>query len=173
MYISHKSNIVQSVSQSEWRCRMESKGMSLEEYWAWEKSITETDADGKETIEYPSEDFSIVECTIAKEDILTRLAELRDYIDNKTYNIKWSDKKVKGSHLNGDDDAKNARLLANEWVEIRNKRTRLLAETYWMGSSYVTLNAAWKTYRQELRDLPSAQGSVTSYGDITWPSKPS
>ena len=174
MYISHKSNIVQSVSQSEWRCRMESKGMSLEEYWAWEKSITETDADGKETIEYPSEDFSIVECTIAKEDILTRLAELRDYIDNKTYNIKWSDEKVDGSHLNGDDSAKDARILADEWVKIRAKRDRLIAETDWMMLSDTgTVSTAWKNYRKALREIPQSQDSVKKYADIDWPDKPS
>ena len=35
------------------------------------------------------------------------------------------------------------------------------------------MNAAWKTYRQELRDLPDDQSSKTSYADIVWPVKPS
>ena len=29
---------------------------------------------------------------------------------------------------------------------------------------------AWKTYRQELRDIPA---SNTTYVDVTWPTKPS
>ena len=64
-------------------------------------------------------------------------------------------------------------MHSEEWVKIRTESTRLLTETDWMASSDVTLNAAWRTYRQELRDLPSAQGSVTSYDDINWPVKPS
>ena len=72
----------------------------------------------------------------------------------------------------GDDTAKDARLLAEEWRIIRAKRDKLLAETDWMANSDVTMSAANKTYRQKLRDLPSDQSSKKPYADITWPTKP-
>ena len=180
MFISHKSNVLQQVAEAEWDCRRMTKGLTMPEYWAWEATISSGDP-------YPVADYSgetgytIVEC--ADEDVRERLIQLDDYIadifigntkDTKiVYNIKWSDEKVDGSHFTGDDDAKDVRLLADEWTQIRTERTRLLAETDWMASSDVTLNAVWKTYRQELRDLPDDQSSKTSYADIVWPTKPS
>ena len=64
---------------------------------------------------------------------------------------------------------------AREMVSIRNHRNNLLAETDWMGNPDVTMSDEWKTYRQELRDIPA---SNTVYEDadgisaITWPTKP-
>ena len=31
----------------------------------------------------------------------------------------------------------------------------------------------WATYRQTLRDIPTAQSTVTDIDNITWPSEPS
>ncbi len=76
------------------------------------------------------------------------------------------------SHFVGDDTAKDARLLADEWTQIRRERTRLLAETDHLALSDQTLSAGMTTYRQELRDLPDDQSSETAYADITWPDKP-
>ena len=53
--------------------------------------------------------------------------------------------------------------------EIRDHRNNLLAETDWMGNPDVTMSDAWKTYRQELRDIPA---SNTVYENVTWPPKP-
>ena len=58
---------------------------------------------------------------------------------------------------------------AREMEMIRGHRNNLLTETDWMGFSDVTLSDAWKTYRQELRDIPA---SNTVYADVTWPTKP-
>ena len=58
---------------------------------------------------------------------------------------------------------------AREMEMIREHRNGLLTETDWMGFSDVTLSDAWKTYRQELRDIPA---SNTVYKDVTWPTKP-
>ena len=58
---------------------------------------------------------------------------------------------------------------AREMNDIRNYRNSLLMETDWMGFSDVTLSDEWKTYRQELRDIPA---SNTVYKDVTWPTKP-
>ena len=170
MFVSHKNNVLLKVTETEWDCRMQSKGMLNDEYWAWEKTIT--DEDGK--ITYPSEDFTILE--IIDENVLERLNELGDYISDKmlkeTFNIKVYKDKKNGSHFEGDDTAKDKRLLDEEWEEIRIERNRLLAETDWMANSDVTMSAANKTYRQKLRDLPSDQSSKKTFSDITWPTKP-
>ena len=87
MYISHKSNVIQTVHETEWQCRRNSKGQSKPEYWAWLATIT--DADG--VITYPSETFTIVECT--DEDAQARITQLDDYVSNDlegiAYNIKY------------------------------------------------------------------------------------
>jgi len=56
-----------------------------------------------------------------------------------------------------------------EMEMIRNRRDGLLTETDWMALGDVTMSDAWKTYRQELRDIPA---SNTVYEDVTWPPKP-
>jgi hypothetical protein len=62
------------------------------------------------------------------------------------------------------------------YAALRKERDRLLVETDWMANSDVTLPAAWKTYRQELRDLPAA--STPDFDEdgkligVTWPTKP-
>jgi len=208
MYISHKSNVLQTVHETEWQCRRLVKGLDKSEYWAWLVTITTQDDDGRDVITYPSEDFTIVECS--DEDVYARLVQLSDYQNSSpdtgtVYNIKWSDSKKDSeivdveahtiaahtdedgndvaeedvattyvqTHFVGDDTAKTARLLADEWTRIRRERDRLLAETDWMVLSDTgTVSTAWKNYRKTLRDLPSDQSSETSYADITWPTKP-
>ena len=56
-----------------------------------------------------------------------------------------------------------------EIEDIRSHRNRLLTETDWMANSDVTMSDAWKTYRQELRDIPA---SNIVYANVTWPTKP-
>ena len=56
-----------------------------------------------------------------------------------------------------------------EIEDIRSHRNRLLTETDWRATSDLTMSDAWKTYRQELRDVPA---SNTVYKDVTWPTKP-
>ena len=189
MYISHKSNVIQQVHETEWQCRRMTKGLTKPEYWTWLDSVT---TDG--VADYSGETgYVIVECT--DEDVQTRLVQLDDYVSSKpegtTYNIKYyaskrdaeeikdidgnshDPKQYVQSHFVGDDDAKDARLLAKQWTQIRTERTRLLAETDWMAGTDTTLNVVWKAYRKELRDLPDDQSSKTSYADIVWPTKPS
>ena len=185
MFISHKSNTIQQVHESEWQCRRMSKGLSKPEYWAWEATITSGDPP---VITYPSEDFTIVECT--DEDVWKRLAQLYDYVSNtvegKTYNIKYyaskrnaeeildsegkshDPKQYVSSHFVGDDSAKDARLLADKWANVRRDRDRKLAETDYLALGDNTLSTAMKKYRQDLRDVPSQSDP----DDITWPTKP-
>ena len=62
---------------------------------------------------------------------------------------------------------------------LRVERDRLLALTDWRASSDLTLSTAWKTYRQNLRDLPaSASPKLDSNGNlditsVTFPTEPS
>jgi len=104
MYISHKSNVLQTVHETEWQCRRSSKGQSKPEYWTWLATITTQDDDGHDVVTYPSEDFTIVECS--DEDVQARLSQLGDYTAEGVYNIKWSDSKVSavtGQDMEGND----------------------------------------------------------------------
>ena len=64
---------------------------------------------------------------------------------------------------------------------LREERDRRIALTDWRASSDLTLSNAWKTYRQELRDLPaSATPKLNPESEyeldltsIKWPTEPS
>ena len=56
--------------------------------------------------------------------------------------------------------------------ELRKLRNNLLFETDWLANSDVTMSDEWKTYRQELRDLPSGLDTVEKVNNVTWPTKP-
>ena len=190
MYISHKSNVLQQISDTEWDCRRQTKGQKKPEYWTWIASITTQDDDGNDVITYPSEDFTIVECT--DEDVQERLAQLGDYMASSlgtgtVYNIKWSKNKVNceevldidgksqspkvyvKSHFKGDNTAKDARLLADKWTNVRRDRDRKLAETDYLALSDNTISGDMQIYRQKLRDVPKDNSDPD---DITWPAKP-
>ena len=195
MFISHKSNVLQQVHETEWQCRRNTKGLTKPEYWAWIETITSGDPP---VVDYSGETgYTIVECT--DEDVQARLTQLSDYESftvntGQIYNIKYYVSKRDSeivdveahtdedgndvattyvqSHFIGQDDTRDARLLADEWTQIRAERTRLLAETDHLALSDQTLSADMKTYRTSLRDLPSEQSSKTKYSDITWPTKP-
>ena len=175
MYISHKSNVLHTVHETEWQCRRNSKGLTKSEYWTWLATIT--DADG--VVTYPSETFTIAEVT--DEDVQVRLNQLGDYVNSNrspdealVYNIKWSDSKVDGSHFKGDNRAKNKRVLAENWTTIRQQRDRLLTESDWViikakeEHINTSIDDNWITYRTALRDI-TKQSDPTN---ITWPTKP-
>jgi len=190
MYISHKSNVLQTVHETEWQCRRMLKGQTKPEYWAWLASVTSGDPP---VVDLSGETgYVIVECT--DEDVQARLNQLGDYQADEVYNIKYyaskrdaeeikdndgnsyDPKQYVQSHFVGDDTAKTARLFAEEWTRIRTERDRLLTSSDWTQSSDTALASAkvtaWATYRTKLRTLPADQSSVTTYADITWPDKP-
>ena len=184
MYISHKNNVIQQIHETEWQCRRISKGMTKPEYWKWLESITK---DNKVT--YPSEDFTIIE--IQDENVSERLSQLDSYVSSKiegtTYNIKvytskrnaeeildidgksFSPKQYVSSHFVGDDTAKDARVLADKWADVRSERNRKLAETDYLALSDNTLSNDMKKYRDALRDVPSDNSDPDK---INWPTKP-
>ena len=187
MFISHKSNVLQQIHETEWGCRRKTKNIGISDYWNWIETIK--DADGNP--DYSGEGYTIVECPDEDENVEQRLAQLDDYIsDDGVYNIKYyvskrdaeeildiddkshDPKQYVQSHFIGDNTAKDKRILDEEWLKIRKERTRLLAETDHHALSDQTLSDDMKTYRKSLRDLPSDQSSKTKYSDITWPTKP-
>ena len=186
MYISHKTNVIQHVHELEWRCRRDTKGLNSSEYWTWLDSVTSGDPPVADLSGETG--YTIVECR--DENVQERLNQLSDYQAEGVYNIKYyaskrdaeeildnegnshDPKQYVQSHFVGQDDTKDARLLADEWTQIRAERTRLLADTDHLALSDQTLSAGMKTYRTKLRDLPSEQSSKTKYSDITWPTKP-
>ena len=62
---------------------------------------------------------------------------------------------------------------ARSWKRLRRVRNEKLSESDYMANSDVTMSSAWKTYRQELRDLPSTLNDTTVQETITWPDEPS
>ena len=65
-------------------------------------------------------------------------------------------------------NAAPARALAT----LKERRTRLLAETDFWGNSDMSMTDAMTTYRQALRDLPAGKNTVDSCENATWPTKP-
>jgi len=66
-----------------------------------------------------------------------------------------------------------SRYDSEEWTTLRVKRDELLAETDWVvvksQEAGEAVPAAWTTYRQALRDLPS---NTSDPANPVWPTKP-
>ena len=192
MFISHKSNVIQQVHETEWQCRRNTKGLSKPEYWEWLATITSGDPP---VVDYSGETgYTIVECT--DEDVWERLAQLSDYVsiepEGTTYNIKYyaskrdaeeildnegkshDPKQYVQSHFIGQDDTRDARILAEKWADIRARRNRELTESDWVvvkakeEHPNASIPSDWVDYRTELRDITKQSDP----DDITWPTKP-
>ena len=57
-------------------------------------------------------------------------------------------------------------------ANLRSRRDSLLAATDFYALSDVTMSDDMKTYRQNLRDLPSGKDTVEKCENVTWPTKP-
>ena len=165
MFIAVKDTKIISIHELEWMCRMEVKQIEVAEYWTWLESVTTEGVP-----DYSGEDYEIIEVDLPDTNAVRTNFKQDGYIIRENYFLKWDATK---KEIVKDDTAKAAYDLAEEWKQIRTQRTRLLAETDYMGNSDVTMSEAWKTYRKSLRDLPADQSSKTKYSDITWPTKPS
>ena len=193
MYISHKSNVIQHIHETEWQCRRKTKGLTKPEYWAWLDSVTSGDPP---VVDYSGETgYTIIECT--DENVQERLVQLDDYVSNElegiTYNIKYyaskrdaeeikdidgnshDPKQYVSSHFVGQDDTKDARILAEKWANVRAERDRRIAATDWRvivaseSDEGSDLPTKWKTYRTNLRDITEQADP----DNITWPTEPS
>ena len=196
MFISHKSNVLQTFHETEWQCRRKTKGLNKSEYWAWLESITSGDPP---VVDLSGETgYVIVECT--DENVLERLGQLDDYVNSNrspdealVYNIKYyaskrnaeeildndgnshDPKQYVQSHFVGQDDTKDARILADKWANVRRQRDRKIAATDWRvivaseSDEGSDLPTKWKTYRTNLRDITEQADP----DNITWPTEPS
>jgi hypothetical protein len=201
MYISHKANVIQTFHETEWQCRRKVKELDKPEYWVWLDSVTTVAGDPPvSTVDLSGETgYTIVECT--DEDVYARLLQLDDYVSEKlgesklkiTYNIKYyaskrdaeeikdvdgsshDPKQYVQSHFVGQDDTKDARILAGKWANVRAERDRKIAATDWRvivaseSDEGSDLPAKWKTYRTALRDITDQSNP----DNITWPTEPS
>ena len=193
MYISHKSNVIQQIEELEWNCRRITKGLNKSEYWAWLDSVTSGDPPEPD---YSGETgYTIVEC--ADENVQERLVQLSDYVSSTVetgtiYNIKYyaskrdaeeildpdgksyDPKQYVQSHFIGQDDTRDARILAEKWADIRTRRNRELTESDWVvvkakeEHPNASIPSDWVDYRTELRDITKQSDP----DDITWPTKP-
>ena len=195
MYIAHKSNVIQAINEVEWDCRRRAKGQTDSEYWEWLATITSGDPP---VVDYSGETgYTIVECT--DENVQERLVQLDEYINHNrlpgealVYNIKYyaskrdaeeildidgnshDPKQYVQSHFVGQDDTRDARILAGKWADIRTERNRLLTESDWVvvkakeEHPNASIPSDWVDYRTELRDITKQSDP----DDITWPTKP-
>ena len=195
MFILYKSNVIQQIEDVEWNCRRKEKVLTKPEYWAWIETITSGDPP---TVDYSGETgYTIVECV--DEDVQTRLGQLDDYINHNrkpgealVYNIKYyaskrdveeilddegnshDPKQYVQSHFVGQDDTRDARILAEKWADIRSRRNRELTESDWVvvkakeEHPNASIPSDWVDYRTELRDITKQSDP----DDITWPTKP-
>ena len=70
------------------------------------------------------------------------------------------------------ETAWNNGALSRAQANLREKRNRLLAETDYYALSDVTMSDDMKTYRQDLRDLPSGKDTLEKVNNTTFPTKP-
>ena len=95
----------------------------------------------------------------------------------KIYNNITGERDMTAEEITAYNNGK--RNASDKLEDIRQLRNEKLSETDWMANSDVTLADNWKTYRQQLRDLPaSASPKLSSDGSldmssVTFPTKPS
>ena len=87
--------------------------------------------------------------------------------------LEWQDDTIT-KPTDAEITAKYNELVAAEPLnEVREIRHVKLAETDWVITMHkekgTNIPAAWKTYRDALRDITD---SATSLDDVTWPEKP-
>ena len=74
------------------------------------------------------------------------------------------------SEIKGAQDALDT---ASGYALLRAERNKKLSQSDWIITMHkekgTNIPAAWKTYRQSLRDITD---SATSLDDVTWPEKP-
>ena len=67
-------------------------------------------------------------------------------------------------------EAEIADKIENKWIEVREIRSQLLAETDWtqLGDISTEIKALYTSYRQDLRDITSQSNPF----NLVWPVKP-
>ena len=95
-------------------------------------------------------------------------------ISPKNWETIWSDseKNAKGITWTQTTTYIGGSEAAEKLDRLREHRNMLLQECDWRASSDLTMSNAWKTYRQQLRDITDSYQSMDA-GGFAWPTKPS
>ena len=97
-----------------------------------------------------------------------------DYTHKMVGNVKVDLTEAEIDELVKRDEAWAAGAAARAWDKLRRERDSKLVKSDWMALyDSPSISTAWKTYRQELRDLPSKYNDTTVQETITWPTEPS
>jgi len=91
-----------------------------------------------------------------------------------TYTVRMPDGTIVDRGISDEQIAEETQIATGAGErKVRLERDRLLTETDWVITMHKELGtnipAAWKTYRQALRDITTQEGFPN---DITWPEKP-
>ena len=175
MYISCKGNVLQQIHETEWQCRMLSKGMSKPEYWVWLKTVTTEDDNGVKSYDFSGEDYEIIETDAPlsfTETIDGREVEKSFYetgyihisrVSGTHYHLKYVDGKI----VKDDDSLKDCKDNAM-WATVRKTRNMKLEETDYLAlQDQPAMTNDMKVHRQNLRDITTQSDPY----NITWPAK--
>ena len=121
------------------------------------------------------EEYSIVDALVELKPGAEWSIGGRDYEQ-----LVWLDKSQTKPTLEELNIKLSSMKFSEPWRLLREERNRLLAETDWRASSDLTLSTEWKTYRQQLRDLPKTStpkligdNNSLDMTSVDWPTKPS
>ena len=96
------------------------------------------------------------------------MANRKKYVDGVLVELTDEEQAFRDAEEKAWADGEADRNMA----ELRRQRNKLLVETDYMALSDVTMTDAWKTYRQELRDITKQTPTDIRLSNIKFPKKP-
>ena len=96
------------------------------------------------------------------------MANRKKYVDGVLVELTDEEQAFRDAEEKAWADGQADRNMA----ELRKQRNKLLVETDYMALSDVTMTDAWKTYRQELRDITKQTPTDIRLSNIKFPTKP-
>ena len=96
------------------------------------------------------------------------MANRKKYVDGVLVELTDEEQAFRDAEEKAWADGEADRNMA----ELRKQRNKLLVETDYMALSDVTMTDAWKTYRQELRDITKQTPTDIRLSNIKFPTKP-
>jgi len=96
------------------------------------------------------------------------MANRKKYVDGVLVELTDEEQAFRDAEEKAWADGEADRNMA----ELRKQRNELLVETDYMALSDVTMTDAWKTYRQELRDITKQTPTDIRLSNIKFPEKP-
>ena len=96
------------------------------------------------------------------------MANRKKYVDGVLVDLTDEEQAFRDAEEKAWADGQADRNMA----ELRKQRNKLLVETDYMALSDVIMTDAWKTYRQELRDITKQTPTDIRLSNIKFPTKP-